>query len=210
MNDDFNRRKLYLSGAVVLFLIFFGYSVILLTGRIGALKREYLSKQSGLLALEQKQKQAALLSEELTRIQGEKKEILGALLGQQYEDKLQLIVQLEDAAKSLALEYELQVVKELTQEEIDREKELILRSRRGSKLPSDKEEEEKLPGITFEVKLNGPYEGLVKFMEKLQSLPYYFAIERVTIMSDTGQGEGDEGKLTEIIRVTFFSNLKKA
>ena len=204
MSDDFNRRKLYLIGAVVLFLIFFGYSVIFLIGRIGSLKAEYLAKQSGLLALEQKQKQAALLRKELMQIQDEKEQILGALLGQEYDDKLQLIVQLEDMAKSLALAHELQVVKEMTQEEIDREKELLLRSRRGSQRPPEEEEAEKLPGITFEISLKGSYESLVKFLEKLQSFPYYFNIERVSILSDAGQEEGDAAKLTGTIRVTFF------
>jgi hypothetical protein len=205
MSRDFNKRKLYLGGVVVLFLVLFGYSVFFLAGRIGFLKGEYLSKQSGLLALEQKQKQAALLSEELARIQGEKKEILGSLLGQQYEDKLQLIVQLEDAAKSLALAYELRVVKELTQEEITREQELLLRSRRGSQRLSEEKEIEKLPGITFEINLKGSYEGLVKFFEKLQSFPYYFTIERVNILSQTGEAEGSAVKLEGTILVTFFS-----
>ncbi len=204
MSNDFNKRKLYFGGAVVLFFVLFGYSVIFLTGRIGFLKGEYLAKQSGLLALEQKQKQATLLREELAQIQGEKEEIFGALLGQQYEDKLQIIVQLEDAAKSLGLAYELQVAKELTQEEIDREKELLVRSRRGAPRPPEEGEVEKLPGITFEIKLKGSYEGLVRFLEKLQSLSYYSNIERVGILSDTGQEEGGGASLEGDIRITFF------
>lgn len=205
MRNDFNKRKLYLSGAAVLFLVLFGYFVSFLMGRIGFLKAEYLSKQGGLLALEQKQKQATLLSEQLLQIQGEKKEILGALLSQQYEDKLQIIVQLEEAAKSLGLAYELQVVKELTQEEIGRERELLLRSRRGSQRLAEEEEGKKLPGITFEIKLKGSYEGFVKFFEKFQSLPYYSQIERLNILRETEQEESEAVKLEGTVWVTVFA-----
>lgn len=203
MRNDFTKRKLYIGGVAVLFLAVFGYFVSFLMGRIGFLEGEYLSKQGGLLALEQKQKQATFLSEELMRIQDEKKEVLGALLGQQYEDKLRVIVQLEDAAKSLGLAYELQVVKELTQEEIDREKELLLRSRRGSQRAAEEEEAEKFPGITFEINLKGSYEGLVKFLEKLQSLPYYSKIEQLNIVREAGEAESKQ--LTGVVRVTVFA-----
>lgn len=203
MHNDFAKRKLYIGGAAVLLLAVFGYVVSFLMGQIEFLEGEYRSKQSGLLALEQKQKQATLLSEELTRIQDEKKEVVGVLLGQQYEDKLGVIVRLEDAAKSLGLAHELQVVKELTQEEINREKELLLRSRRGSQRTSGEEEAEKLPGITFEVNLKGPYEGLVKFFEKLQALPYYIQIERFNILRE--QGVAESSQLTGVVRITVFA-----
>lgn len=204
-NNDLDKRKLYLGAAGVLLLVLFGYFVNFLMGRISFLEGEYLTSQKGLLALEQKQKQATLLRVELSQIQDQKKEILGALLGQQYEDKLQLIVQIEDAAKNLGLAYELRVVKELAQEEIDREKELLARSRRGSQRSGEEEEVKKLPGITFEINLTGSYEGFTKFFEKLQALPYYMQIERFNILRKAGEDAIESKQLEGALGVTFFA-----
>jgi Tfp pilus assembly protein PilO len=207
MEDELRKRKLLVIGLAIAILIIFGYGFYAVMGRVSSAKEAYLTTYKELVKLEQNQKEAELLQKELSKTSGEQEEVMQALLAQTYEDKLKLVIQFENIAKNTGLEYDLQILKELTGESIAEEKTRLERSRR--KTQEDEGEkavlEEKFPSIIFSLKIKGDYTSAVRFFEKLWALPYYINIDNFNITRQIVPGENVYGGVEVTAQITVFT-----
>lgn len=176
-------------------------------GKMASAKERYLATYKELVKLEKNQKEAELLLEELGKTSSEQEEIMQALLAQTYEDKLRLVIQFENIAKNTGLEYDLQILRELTEESILEEKTRLERSRRKTEEGEEQKIalEEKLPSIIFSLKIKGDYTAVVRFFEKLWALPYYMNIDNFNIARKIVPGENTYGGVEVISQITVFT-----
>ena len=82
----------------------------------------------------------------------------------------------------------------------------IRRARRSAKEGLEEALQGKLPGVTFDVGLEGSYEGIIRFTEGVASLPYYTHIDKFNISE---KREGEEGfeanEVKASINLTVFT-----
>ncbi len=183
---------------------FFAYGFYITMEGVSSAERDYNNKYSELATLEEKQKQTRSLEEELAESKNEISAIEKALIKQTYENKLGLVVDVENVAKGAGLAYELNILKELTAESIAEEKARLARTRRKSRQILEEAALEQFPSIVFTVKLSGSYPDVVNFMERLQRLPYYTSIDNFVVASKSVQGEV-EGAVEATMQFTVFT-----
>ncbi len=207
MEDELRKRNLLVTGIAVAILIIFGYGFYAIMGGLALAKERYLGTYKELAGLEQNQKEAELIQKELEKTTREQEEIMQALLAQTYEDKLKLVIQFENIAKNTGLEYDLEILRELTEESIVEEKARLDRSRRKTQEDEEKKAvlEEKFPSIIFNLKLKGDYTAVVKFFEKLWALPYYINIDSFNIARKISPGENVYAGVEVISQITVFT-----
>jgi len=179
MQDDLKKKKLFLIGAAIVMLVAFGYLGYLVMGGVTSAKEKYIEKYKEIITLEQKQNQSTILQAELSRTAAEREKITSILLGQSDEEKLRLVIQFEDIAKSIGLVYDWEILRTITEGEF--------------------------PGIVFSISLQGGYSGIIRFIERLQALPYYTHIERLGIVSKAPVTEGSPSVVAATMEVTVFS-----
>ena len=207
MEDELKKRNLLVIGIAVAILVSFGYGFYATMGRLALAKERYLETYKELVGLEQNQKEAELIQKELEKTTSEQEEIMQALLAQTYEDKLKLVIQFENIAKSTGLEYDLEILRELTEESIVEEKQRIDRSRRKTQEDEEKKAvlEEKFPSIIFNLNLKGDYSEIVRFFEKLLALPYYINIDNFNVTRKISPGENSYAGVEVISQITVFT-----
>lgn len=198
------KKQITLAVAAVVLAGVFAYGFYITTKAASSAERDYNDKYIELTVLEEKQRQARSLEEELAQNKKEIDAIAKALINQTYENKLALIIDIENTAKGAGLAYELNVVKEFTSQSIAEEKARLARSRRKSQQIREEAAPEQFPGIVFSVKLSGSYLGVVNFIERLQRLPYYTDIDNFVVSSKRAQGEGG-GAVEATIQFTVFT-----
>lgn len=174
-------------------------------GEIASAQERYLAKYRELIALEQKQEQVVSLQEKLAATSEEREAVMQTLTGPAYEDKQRLIIEFEEMARAIGVQQSLEIIKDITQEEIQQEKEQLARSRRGSEEARKATVEEKFPGIVLGVSITGEYTKIIEFLETLRSLPYYTFIEGVSVSSVKRAQEGQPGIVTASMEVTVFT-----
>ena len=201
MSNRASKIKLPLPLIVLGLVVGVGYGGFVLLAKIDAAGELYQARSTELLALEQKQEHIAQLEAELARTAQSREEIMSALLAS--TEALDFIVRIEDIARKGGLSYEVRILQEVTQESIDEELLALRRSRRKSK-DIIESIEEKLPGITFSVTIEGSYLGIVRFMEGVASLPFYVHIESFSILSRE-RAEGSESSELDTGRIVQAS-----
>ena len=207
MEDELKKRNLLVMGIAVVILIIFGYGFYAVMRGLASAKERYLETYKELIGLEQNQKEAELIQKELAKTTYEQEEIMRALLAQTYEDKLKLVIQFENIAKNTGLEYDLEILRELTEESIVEERARLDRSRRKTQEDDEQKAvlEEKFPSIIFSLKLKGDYTAIVKFFEKLWALPYYINIDNFNITRKISPGENLYAGVEVISQITVFT-----
>jgi hypothetical protein len=208
MEDELKKRNLLIMGIAVLVLVIFGYGFYAVMGGLTSAKERYLRTYKELIGLEQNQKEAELIQRELAKTTSEQEEIMQALLAQTYEDKLKLVIQFENIAKNTGLEYDLEILRELTEESIIEERARLDRSRRKTQEEDEGEKavlEEKFPSIIFNLKLKGDYAAVVRFFEKLWGLPYYINIDNFNITRKILPGENLYAGVEVTSQITVFT-----
>ncbi|MBI1888930.1 MAG: hypothetical protein HYS15_03325 [Candidatus Spechtbacteria bacterium] len=204
-SENIRKKKLYLGAIVFLLPLVFGYGVYFVMGRVSVSQEQYIAKQKELVSLEHKQREVAALEQEFTGLEAQRSIIFSSLLSQQYEDKLRFIIEIEDIAKTLGLVYDFTIQREVTKEDIQREKEELARVRRGEAGQKAVKEEEKLPEITVGVKLEGKYAQVVKFLEKFQSLSYYTEIQSLDISKQKTEEGSSRAGVEAVIQASVFT-----
>lgn len=190
MSNDLKKRQLLFAGSTLLLIAFFSYAFYFVRGEIASAQAQYIAKFKDLVRLEAQQREANRLTKELIKDSEGLKAIKEEFIEQSYDNKLKLVIDIENAAKSAGLLYDLSITKELTRESIVEERARLARSRRQSQATTEEPLEEKFPSIVFNVKLEGTYSAIVDFMEKLQRLPYYSKMESFTIASKRVEAQG--------------------
>ena len=201
MKNKKSKIKLPLSLLALGLVVGVGYGGFVLLAKIEAAGALYQEHSRELFALEKKQEHIAQLEAELARTALSREEIVSALLSS--DEALDFIVRIEDIARKAGLSYEVRILQEVTQESIDEELLALRRSRRKSK-DIIESIEEKLPGITFSVTIEGSYLGIVRFMEGVASLPFYVHIESFSI-SSRERAEGSESSELDTGRIVQAS-----
>jgi len=196
------KQRLLLISVVV--AIVFGYAGYFLWSEIVSARDLYTETYRGLLSIEKKQEQASQLQKELASTEKNREEILSSLLAQ--DETLNFIVSIEDIAQKAGLSYEVRIIREVTEESIEQEKLALKRSRRKAK-EAEEALERKLPGIVFEISLEGSYLGIIRFLEGVASLPYYTHIESFNISAgEKSPPAGGESKVVKaIIQMVVFT-----
>lgn len=204
-SESLRKKKFPLGLMAVPVLLVFGYGIYAVMGKVNVSQRQYILKQKELLSLEQRQREVARAEQEFAGLEAQRSQVFSSLLSQQYEDKLRFIIEIEDIAKSLGLVYDLQVQKEVTKEDIRREKEELARLRRGEATQKVAQEEEKLPEVTIGVRLEGSYAQVVKFLEKFQSLSYYTEIQSLDISKQKTEEGSSGGGVEAMMQASVFT-----
>jgi len=204
MNNDLRKKLITLIVAAVALTGVFAYGLYTATQALSSAERSYNDKYIELAVLEEKQKQTKKLENELTKNKDEIAILEKALIEQTYENKLAIVIDIENTAKGTGLAYELSIVKELTAKFIAEEKARLVRARRKSQQIREEAAPEQFPGIVFSVKLSGSYQDAVNFIERLQRLPYYTDIDNFVVSSKRAQGEGG-GAVEATIQFTVFT-----
>lgn len=209
MESGQKKQKLILIIASVGLVVIFGYGIYAVMGKVASAQERYIAKYKELILLEKEQEQAADIKKELAKTEDTIEEVMQSLPEQTTQDQifdsqLKLTEDIENVAKSIGLEYSVKIVGSLTREGIAEEKARIARSRRGGE--STTEVEEKFPSIIFSIELEGQYGEIVKFHERLRSLPYYMSTNRFDISARKAAGE--EGVVLGVestMQVTVFT-----
>ena len=201
MKSNQSKIKLPISLLVLGLVVGVVYGGFVLLGKIEAAGSLYRARSTELLVLEKKQEHIAQLEFELARTAASREEVMFALLSS--DEALDFIVRIENIARKGGLSYEVRILQEVTQESIDEELLALRRSRRKSK-DIIESIEEKLPGITFSVTIEGSYLGIVRFMEGVASLPFYVHIESFSI-SSRERAEGSESSELDTGRIVQAS-----
>ena len=188
MKSNQSKIKLPLPLLALGLVVGMAYGGFVLLGKIDAAGELYRARSNELFALEKKQEHIAQLESELARTAVSRGEIMAALLAS--TETLDFIVRIEDIARKAGLSYEVRILQEVTAASIEQELLALRRSRRKSKDVTESLEE-KLPGITFSVTIEGSYWGIVRFMEGVAALPFYTRIESFNISSHK-RAEGSE------------------
>lgn len=204
MNNELKKKQILFIGAAIGLLAVFGYGIYAAMGSVFSAEREYTTKYKQLVDLEEKHKQATNLEGELSDSAAQVTAIKQALINQTYENKLKLVIDLENTAKSAGLVYDLSILKELTKESLVEEKVREVRARRKSQQIREELVQEQFPSIVFNVKLSGSYPAIVGFIEKLHTLSYYIAVGNFNIISKKLQGEGG-GSVEAVLEITVFT-----
>lgn len=199
-----SKRKLKLFMITVALAAGFGYAVYFLWGKVVSTQDLYIEKTKELLSLERKQEQISELEEKLSQTKEKREEIIESILLQ--EDMISFILKIEDIAKKAGLAHEVKIIRKITSESIEQERLAIRRARRTAKEALEEALRDKLPGVTFDVGLEGSYEGIIRFAEGVASLPYYTHIDRLNI-SEKRKGEAgfEENKVKASINLTVFT-----
>ena len=201
MKSNQSKIKLPISLLVLGLVVGVVYGGFVLLGKIEAAGSLYRARSTELFVLEKKQEHIAQLEFELARTAASREEVMFALLSS--DEALDFIVRIENIARKGGLSYEVRILQEVTQESIDEELLALRRSRRKSK-DIIESIEEKLPGITFSVTIEGSYLGIVRFMEGVASLPFYVHIESFSILSRE-RAEGSESSELDTGRIVQAS-----
>lgn len=201
-----NRPKKIWVKLLLIFLFWllgFGYAGYFLFGEIASSKSIYIEKSKELVSGEKKQEQIEQTKKELEKTEKNREDIVSSLLSPR--DVLEFILRMEDIAKKAGLTHEVRILKEVTQESIDRELLALRQARQRGRSTEETALEEKLPGVTFNVDISGSYPGIVRFLEGIGTLSYYTHIESFNISRDT-KGEGAEtGTVKSTIQLMVFT-----
>jgi len=204
MNNDLKKKQILFYMIAALLAGTFGYGFYAAIAGVSLAKEEYLEKYKEIAVLEEKQKQAKNIEEELKQNAAEILEIKKTLIEETYENKLAFVIDIENTAKSFSLIYDITITKELTKESLAKEKAELSRSRRKSQQIREEAAREQFPSIIFSIKLEGRYPAIVNFIEKLQTLPYYTNIDTFNITSRKLQGEAN-GAVEATVQVSVFT-----
>lgn len=204
VTNDLKKKQMILIAAAIVFAGIFGYGFYTAMGAVSSSKADYIAKYAELTSLEEKQRQTKSIEEELAENKEAISAIKKAFIEQTYENKLALVIDLENIAKSAELVYELSIAQEMTAESIAEEKALQARARRKSQQIREEAVGEQLPSIVFSIKLAGPYPAVVNFIERLQVLPYYTDIDNFNIASKR-VGEEGGGEVEASVQFTVFT-----
>lgn len=204
MNNDLKKKQILFAGTAIGLLAMFGYGIYTAMSSVSSAQGEYIAKYKELVDLEEKQKQASRLEEELSDSTAQINEIKQALIDQTYDNKLKLVIDLENVAKSAGIAYDLSISKELTKQSIVEEKARQVRSQRRSQQIREEPVQEQFSSIVFNIKLSGSYTAIVSFIDKLHALSYYIDVGVFNITSKKLQGEGG-GEVEATLEVTVFT-----
>lgn len=183
MNNDLRKKQITLVGLALGAIIVFSFGFSNAKGEIARVQEKYTQAYKDLIKLEEQQKQAARLEKELNANAQEIAKIKNALIDQTYENKLKIVIDLEDAAKSAGVSYDLSIVKELTKESITEEKARQARTRRKSQKVSEEVNVEQFPSVVLRIKVSGGYPLIIGFLDRLYALPYYMDMGIFSIIS---------------------------
>jgi len=202
-----NQNKLFFLFSAIVVLLGIGYTIYFLIGKIDSSKNVYIEKSKEIVLIGKKQGQIEELKDELKKTAQNREEITASLLSR--GDVLDFIVKIENTAKFAGLSYEVRITREITQSAIDEELLTLRRSRRRGRGQDSEEtpEEQKLPGVVFNITLSGSYSGVIRFLEGVASLPYYTHVESFTISKDIKTGEEESSQVESSIQMTVFTKL---
>jgi len=203
MQNDLKKKKLILIVSTISSLVVLGYLGYVVMGKVASSKIRYIEKYKEVIVSEKKQEQADSLQEELAKTVSERKEIREALLGQSDDEKLKLVIQFENIAKSIGLSYEWEIIRTLTNQSIAEEEGRLAQARRRSR--GGESGEEKFPSIVFSIKLEGGYSGIISFLERLQALPYYINIDRLDALNKGYAAEATSPTVSATMQITVFT-----
>lgn len=187
--SDIQKKTFIVIGMSVLMLIAFTYIVYYLFGSMTSSIKTHAEKRKELLMLEEKEKQSQRLRKELEEVSLDSEMIKAMFLGTDLNDTVNFTIQLENLSRELMLAQDVRTIKTASN----------LNPSKGKDLPGDTVINT-FPHIVFGVDLEGSYVSLVKFLERLNNLPYYLNVERL----DISEGSVRE----EVVSIKAFVQLK--
>ncbi|OGZ57734.1 MAG: hypothetical protein A3B96_00320 [Candidatus Spechtbacteria bacterium RIFCSPHIGHO2_02_FULL_43_15b] len=179
----------------LLCLSMIGYFAYYLLGRVNSHKESYSDKKKELVVLEERKKQSQQLRDDLVKLSDDAEKINEAFLGAGFDDTVNFTIQVEDIAKTLGIQYEINIARNATNIQPSSIKDL----------PVDRVLDT-FPHIVFKIDLESTYADLVKFIEGLNRMPYYINIERLDIRKSGIAEEGGVVLTKATLQVKVFTH----
>lgn len=173
------KKTLGLISVSVLVLAIFVYIGYYLFGSINSSIKTYTGKREQLMMLEEKQKQAQRLERELLEVSADAQKLKSFFLGTDFDDTIGFSIQIENLSRELGMTHNINITKRATDFKLPTKRDL----------PSDALINT-FPHIVFGIDLEGSYSSLVRFVERLNALPYYLDIERLDVKTGRVQDAG--------------------
>ncbi|OGH70141.1 MAG: hypothetical protein A2754_02755 [Candidatus Magasanikbacteria bacterium RIFCSPHIGHO2_01_FULL_47_8] len=173
--------------------VYGGYYMIGLVdkGKIG-----YIEKKKEVWTTEEKKKQADELKQILARVSKDAQKAEGALLGTDFDSTVDFGIRIEEIARSLGVSHDIDIA-----------------ARATDLAPSPREDllDDVLlatfPHIIFDIKVNGSYSTVIRFLERLDGLPYYTSVEQLELIRIEAQ-EG--GAVQASIKLKVFTRAQES
>lgn len=185
------RKKIFgLMGVSILVLSLFMYLLYYLFGSVNSSIKIHTGKREELMTLEEKQKQAQRLEREILEVSKDAQKLKSFLLGTDFNDTIAFTIQIENLSRELGMTHNIVSTKQAAN---------LSPSIRGD-LPKDAMINT-FPHVVFGIDLEGSYASLVRFIERLNTLPYYLYMERLDIRTGKVSEEG-------LVTIKAFVQLK--
>lgn len=198
MANEASNIKIRIALSCLAFFLVAGFGAYFLRKEINKAGFLYEEKKNDLVLITAKQDLASQLKEEFIRTEEDRENIVNSMLLR--SDILKFIQILENTARKENLVYKINILREITWEDIAKQREASARARK-KELSRENAEINDLARIVFNIEIKGGYGEIIRFFEGIGTLPYYTKVESFDIRKKITAGQAErEEELTNTIQ----------